>query len=156
MAESRRERAVALFMEGYGCAQAVLGAFADAAGLDFDTAMRLASSFGAGMGRMREVCGTCSAMFMIAGLLDGAASPDPHEKARQYALVQRLAARFREKNGTIVCRELLAGLKADTRPTPAARDAEYYRVRPCVRFVGDAAEILEEYLAARGEDSGDI
>ena len=156
MENSRRERAISLFMEGYGCAQAVLGAFADAAGLAPDTAMRLASSFGAGMGRMREVCGTCSAMFMVAGLLDGAASPDPAQKARQYALVQRLAARFREKNGTIVCRELLAGLKTDTRPIPDARTEEYYRVRPCVRFIGDAADILEEYLAARGGGTGVI
>ena len=152
MEASRRERAQELFMQGFGCAQAVLGAVAYAVGLDVATAMRLASSFGAGMGRMREVCGTCSAMFMAAGLLSGSDTPDPQKKAEQYALVQRLAAQFREKNGTIVCRELLAGLKTDTRPVPDARTAEYYRVRPCVRFVGDAADILEEYLRSLGQE----
>ena len=149
-----RERATALFMEGYSCAQAVFGAFADVTGLDFDTAMRLASSFGAGMGRMREVCGTCSGMFMVLGLLFGHSDADPQKKAAVYARVQDLAARFRERSGTIVCRELLRGIKADTRPMPDARTAEYYRIRPCVRFVADAAEILDEYLTENGISAG--
>ena len=141
-----RERAVSLFMEGYSCAQSVFGAFSDVTGLDFDTAMRLSSSFGGGMGRMREVCGTCSGMFMVLGLLFGHSDPDPQKKAAVYARVQDVANRFRERNKTIICRELLAGIQADDRPIPDARTAEYYKIRPCARFVSDAAEILDEYL----------
>ena len=141
-----RERAVSLFMEGYSCAQSVFGAFSDVTGLDFDTAMRLSSSFGGGMGRMREVSGTCSGMFMVLGLLFGHSDPDPQKKAAVYARVQDVANRFRERNKTIICRELLAGIQADDRPIPDARTAEYYKIRPCARFVSDAAEILDEYL----------
>ena len=145
-----RDRAVSLFMEGYSCAQSVFGAFSDVTGMDFDTAMRLSSSFGGGMGRMREVCGTCSGMFMVIGILFGHSDPDPQKKAAVYARVQEVAARFRKRNGIIVCRELLAGIKADDRPIPDARTAEYYRIRPCARFVSDAAEILDEYLKENG------
>lgn len=150
-----RERAVSLFMEGYSCAQSVFGAFSDVTGLDFDTAMRLSSSFGGGMGRMREVCGTCSGMFMVLGLLFGHSDPDPQKKAAVYARVQDVANRFRERNKTIICRELLAGIQADDRPIPDARTAEYYKIRPCARFVSDAAEILDEYLKENGISADD-
>ena len=147
---TRRERAAALFMEGYSCAQAVFGAFSDVTGFDETTALRLSSAFGAGMGRMREVCGTCSGMFMGIGVLFGHSDPDPQTKADVYARVQDLAQRFRERNRTIVCRELLAGIRTDTRPLPDARTEEYYRVRPCIRFVTEAADILDEYLKENG------
>ena len=141
-----RERAVSLFMEGYSCAQSVFGAFCDVTGMEFETAMRLSSSFGGGMGRMREVCGTCSGMYMVLGVLFGHSDPDPLKKAAVYARVQDVSARFRQRNNTIICRELLAGISADNRPIPDARTAEYYKIRPCARFVADAAEILDEYL----------
>ena len=70
--KTRVEIALELFNEGYNCAQAVFAAFADKYGIDKDTAMKLSSSFGGGMGRMREVCGAVSGMFMVAGLETGA------------------------------------------------------------------------------------
>ncbi len=141
------ERAKELFKQGYNCSQAVIGAFAEELGLDFDTAIKISSSFGGGMGRMREVCGTVSGMFMVAGLLYGDYAPkDLEKKAEHYKLIQELARRFSEKHGSIICRELLRGIDSSMSPIPANRNAEYYKKRPCVELVGDAAEIIEKYI----------
>ena len=102
---------------------------------------------------MREVCGACSAMFMIAGVIAGYSEADAAAKAEHYALIQQLAARFKEKNGTVICRELLQGISADTRPVPDARTADYYRARPCIRFVTDAADIIDDWLSERKADA---
>ena len=141
----KSEKAKELFKSGYNCSQAVLGVFAEELGLDFDTAIKISSSFGGGMGRMREVCGTVSAMFMAAGLalFDKDAKDN---KANQYKVVQDLANRFKIQNGSIICRELLAGVTSSNTPIPSERTDEYYKKRPCVELVGDAVEILEEYL----------
>ena len=137
----KSERAKELFKLGYNCSQSVLGVFCEELGLDFETAIKGSSSFGAGMGRMREVCGAVSGMFMAAGLLfyDG-------DKSKQYKHVQELAKRFRDKNGSIICRELLQGVESSTSPIPSERNAEYYKKRPCVELVGDSVEIFEEYI----------
>lgn len=142
MKTGHADKARELFNEGYNCSQAVLGAFAEDAGLDVKTALRLSAPFGGGMGRMREVCGAVSGMFMVAGLKYGYSDPSAkQEKAELYALVQKLAAGFKEKNGSIICKELLG--VSDTSPTPEPRTAAYYKKRPCVELVGDAAELLE-------------
>ena len=136
-------KACELFAGGLNCAQAVFAAFSDVTGMDYDLALRLSSSFGGGMGRMREVCGTVSGMFMAAGL---AYSTKEDNKAEQYKIVQELAAKFKEKNGSIICRELLAGIESSTSPTPSERTETYYKKRPCIELVGDSVEIFEEYL----------
>ena len=134
------------FTNGCNCSQSVLCAFADIIGLDNKTAMKLASSFGGGMGRMREVCGAVSAMFMIAGMLKGYEIPgDDIGKTRQYQLIQELSKKFKKEHGTIICRELL-GLDIDDNPIPSARTSEYYASRPCENFVRTAAEIIEQEL----------
>lgn len=138
-----------LFLEGYNCAQAVFLAFADVTGFDTETALRISSSFGGGMGRMREVCGAVSGALMVAGILWGYTELDDTKKKEHYALVQEIARRFRGKHQTVVCRELLKGLETDTSPVPSVRDAKYYRKRPCVRMVEDAAAILDELIAER-------
>lgn len=140
------EKAMNLFREGYNCAQSVFCTFAEELGMDFDTALKLSSSFGGGMGRMREVCGAVSAIFMIAGLKYGYTEPDNMDvKAEHYARIQELAKRFKDKNETIICRELL-GVDADDNPIPSARTPEYYASRPCERLIGEAAEIISEYI----------
>ncbi len=147
MIENHAEKACKLFAEGRNCAQAVFAAFADVTGLDEELALRLSSSFGGGMGRMREVCGTCSAMFMVAGILYGYASKnDINEKAEHYRRIQYLAAEFRKKHETINCLELLKGLKVSSDPIPEQRTEQYYKVRPCIKFVRTAAEILDDYI----------
>lgn len=141
------ELAMQNFKSGYNCAQAVLLAFSDLTGLDNATAMKLSSSFGGGMGRLREVCGAVSGMFMVAGLLYGGGDVPAHEsKMAHYSRIQQLAAAFREKNGAIVCRELL-GAAADTRPEPEKRTDAYYQKRACAQLCYDAAEILDNYIA---------
>ena len=145
---TREEKARENFLKGYNCAQAVLLAFEDKLGLsvDTDTLARLAAPFGGGMGRMREVCGAVSGMLMVEGFLRGYSDAEAkEEKMETYARVQRLAARFREECGSIICRELLAG-QADTAPAPAERTAEYYKKRPCAELVALAAKILDEDL----------
>lgn len=134
------------FEAGCNCAQSVLLAFSDLTGLDDKTALAISSSFGAGMGRLREVCGAVSGMFMVAGLLYGGKASQ-EEKAAHYERLQLLAARFREKNGSYLCRELLAGVPVTSGAAPEARTAEYYKTRPCKHLCGDAAELLDQYIA---------
>ena len=140
-------KAAQLFLSGCNCSQAVVAAFCDETGLHEDLAKKLSSSFGGGMGRMREVCGAVSGMLMVLGVLYG--YDDPGEKDRtkkaHYALVQELAGKFRERNGSIVCREILKNPPSGPSPTP--RTAEFYKTRPCARLVTCAAELLDEYIA---------
>lgn len=136
-----------LFLRGYNCAQAVAVAFCDVTGLDEEFSARMASSFGGGMGRMREVCGAVSGMLMVAGLVYGYAVPgDDEVKHAHYALVQKLAGQFRESVGSIICREILNDPPSD--PAPSPRTAEYYAQRPCARIVMTAARVLDAYLRA--------
>lgn len=138
--------AAEMFLQGYNCSQAVVVAFSDVTGLTPDFSAKLASSFGGGMGRMREVCGAVSGMLMVAGLLYGYDTPgDDTGKRAHYQLVQALAGKFREKEGSIVCREILKNPPSD--PTPTVRNAEFYKSRPCARLVALAAQILDEYIA---------
>ena len=144
---SRADKAKELFEQGYNCAQSTLGAFFDVLGLDFDTTMKLSSSFGGGMGRMREVCGAVSAVFMVAGILKGYSSPETGEvKAEHYKLIQELAQKFKEKNGSIICRELLNIQEKESSYLPSERTEEYYKTRPCAMLVWSAAKIIEEEL----------
>ena len=150
------EKARALFLEGYNCAQAVFCAFEDVTGLDRESAAKLSSSFGGGMGRLREVCGGMSAALMVLGMREGYADPaDPEAKKKHYARVREFAERFRAAEGSIICRELLEngmqGTKAEIGGDPEARTAEYYEKRPCPGIVYEAARILAEMLGEEEE-----
>lgn len=138
--------AAELFLSGCNCAQSVVVAFCDVTGLDRSFAAKLSSSFGGGMGRMREVCGAVSGMLLVAGLLYGYDDPGERDdnKRAHYALVQELAGQFRQEVGSIVCREILKNPPSDPNPTP--RTAAYYRTRPCTRMVMIAAQILDAYI----------
>ena len=138
--------AAELFMKGYNCAQAITVAFSDVTGLSEDFSAKMISSFGGGMGRLREVCGAVSGMLAVAGILYGYNDPeDDKAKMNHYALVQELAAKFREQASSIVCREILKNPPSDPNPTP--RTAAFYKERPCVRLVILAAQILDSYIA---------
>lgn len=162
----RIDKAVSLFKQGYNCAQSVTAAFADLYGLTTEQALLISASFGAGIGRMRGVCGAASGMFILAGLQCGSATAgDAEGKKLNYEVVQMLAAKFRDRNGSMICGELL-GLRpkqnpivnsttiADfeatplisTNPVPEARTDEYYKKRPCVKMVEEGARIFAEYL----------
>lgn len=141
------EKACTNFKNGYNCAQAVLLAFAEVLGIDDTFALKLASSFGGGMGRLREVCGAVSAMFMIAGLLQGYTEPNNDEiKAQHYKLIQNLGNEFKSRCGSIICRELLGLPDGADSPIPSKRTDEYYQQRPCENCIRIAAEIIETNL----------
>ena len=140
-------KAAELFLSGSNCAQAVAVAFCDVTGLEPAFAAKMASSFGGGMGRLREVCGAVSGMLMVAGLIYGYEDPGENDcnKKAHYQLVQTLAGKFRDEVGSVVCREILKNPPSDPNPTP--RTAEFYAKRPCARMVMLAAQILDEYIA---------
>ncbi len=136
---TKAEKAKKLYEDGYNCCQAVFAAFCEELGLDEETALKISSSFGGGMGKMGEVCGAVTGVFMAAGLKYGYTLPeDPQEKMDYYKFVRELADKFKEKNETILCRELL---------TP---DKETGKAKKsCGELVKDAAEIFEKILSER-------
>ncbi|MEF9986579.1 MAG: C-GCAxxG-C-C family protein [Bacteroidales bacterium] len=148
--DKRVLRAVELFKMGYNCSQSVVGAYADIYGYSLEQALLMSASFGAGIGRMREVCGAACGMFLLAGFETGCTNPtNTAGKADNYRTVQFLAAEFKKINGTIICAELL-GLKPKSvavSPVPEPRTEEYYKKRPCVETVKSAAIIYGEFLA---------
>lgn len=144
---NREDRAEELFRMGYNCSQSVFAAFADVVGMSVEEAAKLASPFGAGFGKLREVCGAVSGMTMVAGKLCGYDDPEDSEgKKALYKLIQTMCAEFEEKRGTIICRELLGLKKGEDLGEPAVRTEEYYRSRPCIGACRTAAEIAEKYL----------
>lgn len=154
----RSEKAKDLFLKGYNCSQAVLGAFDDVLDMEFDKIMRLASSFGGGVARMRHICGTCSAMFMIAGLVRGYSVHEASAKSEHYAFIQAMAREFEKRNGSIICRELLdsrtkvsKSVDNGTGPNANERTAEYYRSRPCLAIIEDAVRLTCETLQIADE-----
>lgn len=148
---SRKEKAMQSFLEGYNCAQCLLIAFADRLTIDIETALKIASPFGGGMGRLREVCGSVSGMFMVLGFIEGYHEPSDYEgKKALYEHVQELAVRYEQKNGSIICRELLGLDVKREEAKPEQRTPEYYQKRPCAEKIGSAAEILETYLMEKG------
>ncbi len=154
--KEKGEQAAGLFRQGYNCAQSVAGAFAADLGYDADTILRLATSFGGGMGRMRQVCGAVSGMALVMGMALGNTDPkDQQAKTDNYAAIRRLAGQFEQQFGSIVCGTLLGLTRGEARSQGAApeqRTEEYYKKRPCVELVRYAAEItaqfLEEHTAA--------
>ena len=149
--EMRVQRGVELFKSGYNCAQAVAGAFADLYDVPQEVAFKMSASFGGGMGRMRLTCGAVSGMFLLAGLENGCATTEsPEKRALNYALVQELAAKFKEENGSIICAELLGLRTGKTESaTPNARTKEYYKSRPCAMMVESACRIYAQSVLAK-------
>lgn len=146
-AESRAAKAEAYFTEGYNCAQSVVLAFADVLGADADTLKSVAAPFGGGMGRLREVCGAVSGMFMVAGLALRPDTLDRKDKNALYALERDMAREFAERAGSIVCRDLLL-----TRPHGDVHNSEKPK---CRELVGIAARIAEERLFPQDAPAGE-
>ena len=144
---TKGEKAKSLFLEGYNCAQAVFGAFCEDFGYDFETAMKLSSGFGGGMGRLREVCGAVSGMFMVFDIKHGYTDPKAkEEKIQLYKHIQTLAHEFEADNGSIICRELLNLQEKSSVPIPEDRTENYYKKRPCAELVEFAADLVYSYM----------
>ena len=149
--EERIQKAMALFKKGYNCSQSVCAAFADMYGYTEEQALRMSASFGGGIGRMRMTCGAACGMFILAGLETGCTDGEDRDgKEANYRLVQQLADKFVQRNGSLICAELL-GLdkKKHDNPVPEMRSEAYYKKRPCVKTIEAAARIWIEYLEAR-------
>lgn len=145
--ESRKEQAIEAFFDGYNCAQAVFATYADLFGIDRETALNLTNAMGGGIGRLREACGTVSAVALLAGLAEGTIDPkDLKAREKVYQRTRDLLAEFERENGSLVCRELLGILGREQSATPSERTPEYYKKRPCAKFVECAARIVEEKL----------
>ena len=144
---SRVEEAVRAFESGYNCCQSVFATYADLFGMDRQTALKLSSPMGAGVGRMREVCGAVSAMSLLAGLKYGNTDPDNQEaKTYIYEVVQEMSNRFKQDVNSVVCRDLLKDVEVSEGVAPQKRDKAYYDARPCSRIVALASKIMEETL----------
>ena len=151
--DERVARAVDNFMQGYGCCQSVVAAFADLYGMDEIMAKRIAAGFGGGVGRLRMMCGAVSGIVMLVGLDCGQTEGSDREgKSACYKVVQELLAHSQAENGSLICAEIL-GLKghekAQSSYVASARTAEYYKVRPCAAKVESAARIFADYLRGK-------
>lgn len=135
------ERAVELFTSGKNCSQSVFAAFATDLGLSEEMALNISVGLGGGVGRMREVCGAVSGSAMVVGLKYPELS-----KAEVYEKVRAIAEEFKKTNHSIVCKELLGLTKPEISSVPEERTAEYYKKRPCVQIVEDAAKATEKIL----------
>ena len=147
----RAQSARTYFKEGYNCAQSVVLAFADLIDIDRQDLIHIASPFGGGMGRMREVCGAVSGMYIVLGYLRGCDSAaDRQKKIDLYQEVQELAKEYKDMNGSIICRELLTGVSHTEGRVPEERTEQYYKKRPCSLLVVIASQILENHLRSKG------
>lgn len=144
----RVQKARENFLNGYNCAQAVFMAYADLIGMTAEEAAKFSSPFGAGFGRMREVCGTVSAMTMLLGFFEGNANPnDQAGKTRIYTRERELAELFMAEQKSIICREILGLQKGEEEPpAPSVRTMAYYESRPCLGCVETAARIIENEI----------
>lgn len=143
-----------LFLSGYNCAQATFAAFSDLTGLSVEESVKIASAFGGGMCGRRDTCGSVTGMLMALSMIKGYTDANERNaKVELYDAGKSLADEIEDIFGSIVCRELLAGIKLS--PTPSVRTEEYYKTRPCVRFVAAAANILDGYLESVGITSSE-
>ncbi len=141
------EYASECFSNGFNCAQSVFSAFCEDFGLDKSQALKVACSFGGGMGYLGEVCGAVSGAFMVLGLIYGQnQAHESQKKAQTYLKVKEFAQRFREMNGAINCTELLKYDLGDEEQLNAARQAGIFKIN-CAKYIGDAVGILEEMIA---------
>lgn len=155
--EARVNRAVDYFMQGYGCCQSVVAAFADIYGLEEKLALIIAAGFGGGVGKMRMMCGAVSGLVMLIGLEEGQTEGADNEgKSHCYKIVQQLLEESKQQNGSIICAEIL-GLKgyekAANSYVASERTAEYYKKRPCAAKVESAARIFADYLEKKGQEA---
>lgn len=145
---ARADKAREMFLKGYNCCQAVVGAFADLYGFDPETAMKMAEGFGGGMGRMRLTCGAVNAMAIVAGMkMSHGQAGDLKRRGEIYAVVRQMVGEFKDENGSIICAELLGlALPKDDSPVPEERTPDYYKRRPCPDKIHQCGLIIEKYL----------
>jgi len=141
---NKTEAAISLFNQGFNCAQSILATYGTDMGLDRDTALKLAGAFGGGIGKMGETCGAVTGAFMVIGLKCGATKPDTKAKMKAYELGSKFIKRFKARNNSILCSELL-GFQIASERKLKLRERDIIKSK-CPKYVRDAAEIIEELL----------
>lgn len=140
------EKAISSFRGDFNCAQSIFSAFVPQYGLDKDTALKIATGFGGGMGRMQKTCGAVSGAFMVIGLRYGMGTNDDTEaRDKTYQVVREFSNRFQEIHGSIICKELL-GCDINTSEGKEYYDQNDFFEKKCFEYVKDSAKILEEIL----------
>ena len=149
---SRAEKAKEYFLQGYACSQAVALVFADVMKMDEETISKIMLPFGGGIGRLRTTCGAVSGMAAVIGMVFSKGENTPENKKQTYAIVQELCGKFKEETGSLICAELLSGMKVPVEIGGEAekRSKEYYKKRSCGEMVALASQILEDYLQEKG------
>ena len=130
----RVDEALALFKEGFSCSQAVFAAYAKDFGMDYEMALKVSQAFGGGMGGMRGECGAVTGAYMVISLLYGRTrAEDSEARIKTFTMVQDFANRFKQKQGSTVCGNLLEN-----------KSGSHYEM--CSDYVKDACLILEDIL----------
>ena len=156
--EERVRRAVDNFMQGYGCCQSVVAAFADLYGFSDEQAKRVSAGFGGGVGRLRMMCGAVSGIVILVGMDCGQTEgSDRQGKSTCYKVVQELLHESEEENGSLICADLLGlnGKVVRGNYQASERTAEYYKSRPCAAKVESAARIFAHYLEQKDSKKDD-
>jgi len=118
-------------------------AYADAYGIEQETAAKLATSFGGGMGRLREVCGAVSGMLLVLGMeYPFINTKDKASKNTNYKAVQHVAEEFKAVMGSYICADILKIKHVPQNPESSERNEAYYKSRPCTKCVATAAQIV--------------
>lgn len=145
---TKAEKARELFLQGYNCAQATFGAFAEDYGIDLNTAVTLSAGLGGGIGRLREACGAVTGATLAVSLAMGSFDlNNPQAKTRVYEEVRRVVELFEKETGTIVCADMLGVARRTESPRAEERTSEYYRKRPCAELVYIAAEAAGKIIS---------
>lgn len=145
----KTDRARQYHERGFNCAQSVLAPFASEYGLSEETALRLSTGFGSGMGRLCEVCGALTGAFMVIGLKHGRGESDGTKYGPRtentYRLVTELSAHFKERNGSIYCRDLVGHDLSIPAERERAKDEGAFATI-CTKCIEDAADLVEKAL----------
>ncbi len=139
------EKATQIFLSNYNCAQAVLYACSDDTGIDKSIALKIASGFGAGMGRKQEVCGAVTGAIIAISLKHGRGEhDDPAATEKTYVKTRELMDRFQAKHGSCMCRELLHGCNLLTEEGQKYFRENDLKNNVCKECVRSAVQIVEE------------
>ncbi|MDQ1354298.1 MAG: hypothetical protein QG657_4607 [Acidobacteriota bacterium] len=144
---NNKEQSVTLFKEGFCCSQAVLVPYAEQWGLDREPFLKLADAFGGGIGGMASICGAVSGAIMVIGLKYGRTQPDDLDaKQKNRTLVKEFVKRYKDRYGTIECKELL-GVDISTAEGQAIAKEKGLFESKCPKLIEDAVDILDGILA---------
>lgn len=143
---SRIEKAISCFKGDFNCAQSVMNTYSAKYGLDRNTALKLATGFGGGMGRLGNTCGAVTGAFMVIGLKYGMGINEEIElKEKTYQFFREFSNLFKKINGSIICKDLL-GLNINTAENRNHYIQNELFEKRCLQYVKNTAEILEELL----------